>query len=111
MVYTKGCINWTDDQFIDGDFKMRNIWSAFRRGARAFTESHGPGQYATAGYMIVCPHCGKDVFAKGAAQLNTSGMTFFKLDWANKSATTLACTNCGHIQWFAKTPERISQES
>lgn len=65
-----------------------------------------PGEYDAGGKQVACPHCGGTQFAEGAAQLNTAGMTFFGLDWLNESAVTLACTGCGHIQWFAKRPER-----
>lgn len=38
--------------------------------------------------------------------LNTRGMTFLKLDWADRSAKVLVCANCTHITWFLKSPER-----
>lgn len=87
---------------------MANFAKAFRRGTKAFVTALGPGKYAAAGRVIVCPHCHGEVFQLGSAQLNTAGLTFFNLDWANRSATTLACTNCGRIEWFAKRPERTS---
>jgi hypothetical protein len=68
---------------------MARFGRAFKRAAEAFTASLGPGQYAADGKKILCPHCGGDTFAQGAAQLNTAGMSFLNLDWANKSATTL----------------------
>ncbi len=86
---------------------MRNFTKAFKRASKAFSQSMGPGEYAAAGREVACPHCGFAEFAEGSAQLNTSGMTFVGLDWANKSATTLACTNCGLVQWFLKSPERL----
>jgi predicted nucleic-acid-binding Zn-ribbon protein len=66
------------------------------------------GKYDAWGKRIVCPHCGGDDFAKSEAQLNTAAMTFFHLDWANKSATTLACTQCSRIQWFMEEPVQQS---
>ncbi len=44
--------------------------------------------------------------ARGNVQLNTAGMTFLDLDWANRSATTLTCAECGRLQWFLQRPER-----
>jgi uncharacterized protein len=85
---------------------MANIGKALKSAAKAMVDSMGPGQYIAAGKKIECPHCGGDEFAQGKAQLNTAGMTFFEVDWANKSATTLACTKCGSIQWYIKEPER-----
>ena len=87
---------------------MTNIGRAFKKAAKAAVGSMGPAQYAAGGKKILCPHCGSDVFAKGKAQLNTAGMSFLDLDWANKSATTLACTTCGRVEWFIKKPECIS---
>jgi uncharacterized protein len=87
---------------------MTNIGKALKSAAKAMVDSVGPGQYIAAGKKIECPHCGSDEFSQGKAQLNTAGMTFFELDWANKSATTLACTKCGQIQWYIKEPDRQS---
>ena len=63
-----------------------------------------PCEYEIKGRPIVCSHCQKRRFRKGAALLNTSGMTLLGLDWANRSAITLMCENCGLIQWFANPP-------
>jgi hypothetical protein len=86
---------------------MAGFGNAFKRATKAFVGGMGPGQYAVGRRKIVCPHCQGDTFAEGAAQLNTAGMTFLNLDWANKSATTLACTVCGRILWFMKRPDRM----
>ena len=42
-----------------------------------------------------------------AALLNTAGLTFMNLDWANRRAATLTCTACGHIEWFLSDPEEV----
>ena len=86
---------------------MGNLGKAFKKAAKVFSDSMGPGEYEVGDKKIACPHCGYTEFAKGSAQLNTIGLTFVGLDWANKSASTLACTNCGFIQWFIKGPKRI----
>jgi hypothetical protein len=41
------------------------------------------------------------------AQLNTAGLSFFNLDWANRSAATLTCAMCGRIEWFLADPEEV----
>jgi len=89
---------------------MANRGKETKRAAKDLvgSTSTGPSQYVAGGKKIVCPHCGGDEFAKSKAQLNTAAMTFFRLDWANKSATTLACTQCSRIQWFLKEPEQRS---
>ena len=67
----------------------------------------GRGRYSAGGQEIACPHCGQQSFEEGSAQLNTAGLTFLNLDWLNKSATILICTNCSRIQWFAKPPQQL----
>jgi hypothetical protein len=77
------------------DQPVLNIGNAFRRAVRAFVNSMGPGQYAAGNIQVICPHCGGNEFSEATAQLTTAGMTF------------LACTNCGCIQWFIKSPTRM----
>jgi uncharacterized protein len=86
---------------------MADLGDAFKKASKAFMEAMGPGQYSVRGKKIVCPNCEGDIFAEGTAQLNTAGMTFLNLDWANKSATTLACKECGRILWFMIRPDRL----
>jgi predicted nucleic-acid-binding Zn-ribbon protein len=86
---------------------MGRFGRAFKRAGKALVATVGPGQYAAGGHLVVCPQCGGETFEEGKAQLNTSGMSLLNLDWANRSATTLACSHCGRIQWFLKHPERI----
>ena len=64
-----------------------------------------PREYDIAGRPITCNHCQNTRFRKGATLLNTSTMTLLGLDWANRSAITLMCDNCGLVHWFAKPPE------
>ena len=67
-----------------------------------------PGEhYAINDNRITCKYCGNDIFELSRVQLNTAGMTFLDLDWANKSAYVLACSECGHLEWFTKKPEEI----
>jgi len=82
---------------------MRQVLNAAKQAATVF----GPGEYALLDKPIVCPHCGGRVFQAGEAQLNTSLLTFFKLDWLDESATVLLCTRCSQIQWFGQRPMRL----
>jgi len=86
---------------------MGRFFEAVRQGVRATHDQDGPAQFTIDGRPIRCPHCGGGRFGIGRAQLNTAGMTFFGLDWADKSATTLLCAECGNIQWFAQSPVRV----
>ena len=38
--------------------------------------------------------------------LNTTGMTFWNLEWFNRSATNYVCSRCGRIEWFMEPPGR-----
>jgi hypothetical protein len=87
---------------------MAKMGKSIKRVARKVVGAVGPGQYVAEGKKIVCPHCGGDEFGKGKAMLNMTWMTIFNLEWANKSATILACTRCGKIQWFLKEPQQQS---
>jgi predicted nucleic-acid-binding Zn-ribbon protein len=88
---------------------MAGFFRALGRGIARVTESLGPQRYELAGKLVVCPHCGHDRFAEGKAQLNTAGMSFLNLDWANRTATTLVCGQCGRIEWFLQKPTRLAQ--
>jgi len=63
-----------------------------------------PCEYKVNKERIECTHCKHTRFLKGSAMLNTAGMTLLGLDWANRTATTLMCDNCGLIHWFGKPP-------
>jgi predicted nucleic-acid-binding Zn-ribbon protein len=49
---------------------------------------------------LECPICGHNKFYTRKSLLNTRGLTFFNLDWANKYAMNHICENCGYIYWF-----------
>ncbi len=52
------------------------------------------------GKKLVCPVCDHKYFYTRKSMLNTRGLTFLNLDWANKSATNYICGHCGYIFWF-----------
>jgi len=52
------------------------------------------------GKKLECHHCNHDTFWERETLMNTPGMTFFKLDWANKRAQNYICNNCGYVHWF-----------
>ena len=85
---------------------MPKLFRAVARGIKGATGANAPGRFKVGGKIFHCPACRHDVFANGAALLNTTGMTLIGLDWANKEATTLVCTECGKIEWFAREPPR-----
>lgn len=78
-----------------------------KRFAKNIKKSMGPGQFQANGRDVICVHCQYDRFEQGYAQLNTSLASFFNLDFANQSATTLTCHQCGYVHWFNKKVNRI----
>jgi uncharacterized protein len=83
------------------------FFNAVKTGFQAMGEAPEGERYAVAGKAVACLHCSHDRFVEGRAQLNTAGLTFFNLDWANRSAATLACTSCGRIEWYLTDPEEV----
>jgi uncharacterized protein len=94
---------------------MPDTLNRFARAAKAAVKAVAAYKqihtYQLQGKVVTCPHCQNDQFDEGSALLNTAGMTFIHLDWANRSATILACKRCGQIQWFLQQPEKVSSES
>lgn len=84
---------------------MKRFFSAVAAGAKAFGSGSDGDTFEVAGKPVRCPHCGGDRFIEGRAQLNTAGLSFLNLDWANRSAATLACVGCGRLEWFLADPE------
>jgi hypothetical protein len=86
---------------------MGRFFTAVKRGVEAMGEFPDGERYLVAGKGVSCGHCAGDRFVEGRAQLNTAGMSFLNLDWANRSAATLTCTSCGRIEWFLADPEEV----
>ena len=85
---------------------LSRLGDAVKAGIDGAKEAGGAGHYEIAGARVACPQCGHDTFIEGTAQLNTAGLTFLDLDWANRSATTLVCCRCSYIAWFLDAPRR-----
>lgn len=56
--------------------------------------------------QVVCLFCQNDRFGERAIKLNTTGLSFFNLEWANRAAYGLICSACGYIQMFMDPPIR-----
>jgi len=81
---------------------------AAKMAAKAVAASKQIHSYQLQENIVTCPHCKNDQFDEGSALLNTAGMTFLNLDWANRSASILACKRCGQVLWFLQQPVKIS---
>lgn len=49
---------------------------------------------------ISCLICGGGGFWQREVKLNTSGMEFLDMGWANESALGLVCAGCGYVHEF-----------
>lgn len=58
-------------------------------------------RYVVADKLVRCPHCGGDRFLRGSALLDGRGASLLGVEWLSGGATTLTCTACGHVDWFA----------
>jgi len=79
---------------------FRNFKQAYKGEEPGSTGEEPGSTIEVRGIQIRCSHCGSIRFSERKAQLNTAGMTFLNLDWANKSATVLVCESCGKLEWF-----------
>jgi hypothetical protein len=82
---------------------MAGFISGFKDGLSGGPESRN---FQVAGIPLVCSHCGGQEFDDGYALLNTTGLSFLGLDFANREANLLICDRCGLVQWFLSEPER-----
>jgi len=64
--------------------------------------NHPAEEIIVSGKKLVCPICEHTHFITRKSLLNTRGLTFFNLDWANKSAMNYICDHCGYIFWFRR---------
>jgi len=61
---------------------------------------HEATTHEVQGHPLKCPICGYDRFWTRRTLMNTPGMTFLGVEWANKQAENYVCNRCGHILWF-----------
>lgn len=52
------------------------------------------------GQTLACDSCAGSTFEQHHWKLQTTGMTFMNLDWANRDATCFVCATCRRIHWF-----------
>ncbi|NYG55168.1 hypothetical protein [Nocardioides perillae] len=50
--------------------------------------------------FLACHVCGGLLFARREVKMTTTGMTFFDLDWLNRSAEGVICVRCGFVHTF-----------
>ncbi len=84
--------------------KVKGIGVGLKAAAKSLVTS--PTRFRVGERAIVCPICGHDEFDRREMLINTSGMSFFGMDWLNKSACALVCKKCSRIELFAEAPSR-----
>ncbi|MCX7553625.1 zinc ribbon domain-containing protein [Marinicella sp. S1101] len=84
-----------------------SFFKTLKRGFKGAAKAVSADSYVINGMAVNCVHCGGKHFDEGQAQMNTAGLTFLNLDWANKSATVMVCKTCTHVMWFARSPEKV----
>jgi predicted nucleic-acid-binding Zn-ribbon protein len=50
--------------------------------------------------FLSCQVCGGVEFARREIKMTTTGMTFFDMDWLNRSAEGVICIRCGFVHTF-----------
>lgn len=79
---------------------MAGIVESFKAGF----EGRDSARFSVGGAVVRCPHCGGDEFDGASALLNTRGLTFLGLDFANRDGFLLVCRQCTHVDWFLDEP-------
>ncbi|MCX5135092.1 hypothetical protein OOK06_23805 [Streptomyces sp. NBC_00340] len=69
-------------------------------GTGAFTMVKKPVRAALGDVWLNCQVCKGDLFRERDVLLNSTGMEFMKLAWADESATGLICWRCGYVHLF-----------
>jgi hypothetical protein len=65
-------------------------------------EAEEPAERVIGGNKLQCPICQNQHFWKRKTLMNTPGMTFWGLDWANRQADNYVCDHCGYVLWFLR---------
>ena len=52
------------------------------------------------GNKLTCPVCSSTQFWTRKTLMNTAGLSFLDLDWANRNASNYVCDRCGYVYWF-----------
>lgn len=82
--------------------QIKGIGAGLKAAAKSLVAS--PTRFCVGELPIVCPICGHDEFDRREMLVNTTGMSFLKLDWLNESACALVCRKCSRIELFARAP-------
>ncbi len=85
----------------------KNVGKFVKLFAKNMKAGKAPARYAVNGLPVTCNHCSSDLFEHGEAQLNTALLSFLDLDFANRSANILICTQCGYVHWFYNQIDRL----
>lgn len=63
--------------------------------------SADPGEpFEVGGRRLECQFCGHDRFRRKEILMNTEWLTFFGVEYWDRSADTYVCRGCGYVMWF-----------
>ncbi|MFE9880315.1 hypothetical protein [Streptomyces sp. NPDC005784] len=66
-----------------------------------------PVRAALGEIWITCQICEGDLFRVRDVLLNSAGMEFFTLAWADENATGLICWRCGYVHLFVNKDIKV----
>jgi ribosomal protein L37E len=61
-----------------------------------------PKRYEIANKQLICMFCGNDTFHTRTEQLQSPGLTFLDIEWADSTATCFICISCGYLHSFMR---------
>jgi hypothetical protein len=73
---------------------LKALEKGMKAGVKAAREFSEPKQYKVIGKIVICSHCSNDMF---------TNFTWFAL----RIGFGLQCTQCTHVEYFVKEPEKI----
>jgi DNA-directed RNA polymerase subunit M/transcription elongation factor TFIIS len=65
-------------------------------------EKEGVSPRSVDGHDLTCPVCKHDKFWTRKTLMNTPGMTFWGIEWANREGENFVCDSCGYVMWFLR---------
>ncbi len=60
-----------------------------------------PVRAAIGDFWITCQVCRGDLFRERGVMLNSVGLEFMRMAWADETARGLICWQCGYVHLFA----------
>jgi hypothetical protein len=82
-------------------YPVGNIFNAFKAGAKAVSESFGPGHFQAGNAQVACGICRGVEFALRSAPAHEVGSVM------PLNGFMLICQQCTHVELFVDAPRRV----